>query len=201
MPDNNDPPKQGQDQDQHVLSQSTSSPYPSNTGRPGIGTIPRTIPLYLNSPSGSRTGNKHYTSHSVGSLPSNYSPTNQEGEDVEQDPATKNLTASLTNRGNFTPLMQTSTGTRYGLALSGGVGVHATGYASPSPRKWGAVTPLCPRCMKNVYFAEQVKPLSLQKSSTHLFRTGQGRWQNVPQDLSEMRRVWYFLVFEQVGGS
>jgi uncharacterized paraquat-inducible protein A len=57
----------------------------------------------------------------------------------------------------MTPLNQTSTGTRYGVALKGGVAVNVTGLASPSPRKWGVGTPVCPRCMKNVYFAEQVK--------------------------------------------
>lgn len=47
-------------------------------------------------------------------------------------------------------LNQTATGTRYGAALSGSM---------TSPVKtWGlgGVTPVCPRCGKNVYFAEQV---------------------------------------------
>ncbi|KAJ7584913.1 hypothetical protein C8J56DRAFT_1166152 [Mycena floridula] len=48
------------------------------------------------------------------------------------------------------PIMQTATGTRYGAAL-GAVG-------TPSPaRKWGGTTPTCPKCMKSVYFAEQIK--------------------------------------------
>jgi hypothetical protein len=147
-----------------VSEPTTSSPYPSNIGRPGIGTIPRTIPLYLNNGNGSRTGYNHYTSHSLGSVPSKYCPTKAEGEAVEDDLATKNYTNSRQGDGialdqnlnNFTPLKQTSTGTRYGVALSGGVGAHMTGSASPSPRKWGVGTPVCPRCMKNVYFAEQV---------------------------------------------
>jgi hypothetical protein len=51
------------------------------------------------------------------------------------------------------PLIQTSTGTRYGAALS------RTGFDSgPSPKKWGGTTPICPRCGDNVYFAEQVHP-------------------------------------------
>ena len=159
------------EEDQDFVSEPSSSPYLSNTGRPGIGTIPRTIPLYLNG-NGSRTGYKHYTSQSVGSVPSNYSPTKGEREEDENDLVTKSFTGSiphtdgsdggialdwnLASSGNFTPLTQTSTGTRYGVALSGGVGVHMTGSTSPGPKKWGAGTPVCPRCMKNVYFAEQV---------------------------------------------
>ena len=163
MAGNDDPLEQEEDRD--FVSESSTLSYPSNTGRPGIGTIPRTIPLYLNNGNGSRTGYKHYTSHSVGSVPSNYSPTKGEGEQVEDDLVTKSFSESvprtaldrnLGTYGNFTPLKQTSTGTRYGVALTGGVGVHMTGSASPSPRKWGAGTPVCPRCMKNVYFAEQV---------------------------------------------
>jgi hypothetical protein len=152
-----------------VSERTTSSPYPSNTGRPGIGTIPRTIPLYLSSPNGSRTGYNHYTSHSVGSVPSNYSPTKGEGEEVGADLASKSYNndpgpgIALDRNLGMTPLRETSTGTRYGVALKGGVGVNMTGSASPSPRKFGVGTPVCPRCLKNVYFAEQVSCVSFQK--------------------------------------
>jgi len=150
------------EEDPALVSGPSTSPYPSNTGRPGIGTIPRTIPLYLSNGNGSRTGYNHYTSHSVGSVPSNYSPTKGEGEEVGADLATKSYNndggpgIALDRNLGVTPLKQTSTGTRYGVALKG-VGVNMTGSASPSPRKWGVGTPVCPRCMKNVYFAEQVK--------------------------------------------
>jgi hypothetical protein len=157
------------EEDRAIVSEPTTS-YPSNIGRPGIGTIPRTIPLYLSNGNGSRTGYNHYTSHSVGSVPSNSPPTKGEGEEVGVDPATKSYNnnggpgiALDRNLGNSTPLKQTSTGTRYGVALTGGVGVNVTGLASPSPRKWGVGTPVCPRCMKNVYFAEQVSFVSFQK--------------------------------------
>jgi len=148
------------EEDQGLVSKSSTSPqlsYPSNTGRPGIGTIPRTIPLYLNNGNGSRTGYKHYTSHSVGSVPSNYSPAKGGVEDDLPHGGAIALDRNLGTYGNFTPVKQTSTGTRYGVALTGGVDVHITGSANPSPRKWGTGTPVCPRCMKNVYFAEQVK--------------------------------------------
>jgi len=155
-------------EDRAFVSKPTSSPYPSNIGRPGIGTIPRTIPLYLNNGNRSRTGYNHYTSHSVGSVPSKFSPAIVEGEEAEVDLVTKSYSNNdhggggiapdqRMYDGNLSPLKQASTGTRYGVALTGGVGVHMTGSASPSPRKWGVGTPVCPRCMKNVYFAEQVK--------------------------------------------
>jgi len=154
MTDNDDPSEP--EEDQGFVSHSTQLSYPSNTGRPGIGTIPRTIPLYLNNGNGSRTGYKHYTSHSIGSVPT------QGGAEIKDGlPGGGGggiaLDQNLGTYSNLTPLKQTSTGTRYGIALTGGVGVHMTGSASPSPRKWGTGTPVCPRCMKNVYFAEQVK--------------------------------------------
>ena len=156
------------EQEENFVSAPTSSPFPSNTGRPGIGTIPRTIPLYLSNGNGSRTGYNHYTSHSVGSVPSNFPPTKGEGEEVGANLATKNYNNNggpgiALDRNNLTPLKQTSTGTRYGVALTGGVGVNTTGSASPSPRKWGVGTPVCPRCTKNVYFAEQVSCVFFQK--------------------------------------
>ena len=173
MAGNDNDPLEREEDRALVPESATHSPYPSNTGRPGIGTIPRTIPLYLSNGNGSRTGYNHHTSHSVGSVPSNYSPTKEEGEEVGVDLATKNyhnnggpgiaLDRNLGMYGNVTPLKQTSTGTRYGVALTGGVGVNVTGSGSLSPRKWGVGTPVCPRCTKNVYFAEQVSCVSFQK--------------------------------------
>jgi len=51
------------------------------------------------------------------------------------------------------PMMSTATGTRYGVALTGG------GNANAGTRQWGGGTPICPRCDKSVYFAEQVKAI------------------------------------------
>ena len=76
------------------------------------------------------------------------SPNGRTGTGLRQ---TVPLSPSKTGFGSeqFTPLRQTSTGTRYGVALGGG------GTPSPS-RQWGGGTPQCGRCGKSVYFAEQV---------------------------------------------
>ncbi|KAF8954427.1 hypothetical protein BDZ97DRAFT_1928279 [Flammula alnicola] len=142
---------------------SSSHAYPSHTGRPGIGTIPRTIPLYLNGSGAARTPYKHHTSHSVGSIPSRStsSPTSsspssrsREAEDISFSGPNNVTPLGRNNTGarfgspgtfsNISPLKQTATGTRYGIVLSGGnanggsgVGVHMTGTGG-SPRKWGA---------------------------------------------------------------
>ncbi len=52
------------------------------------------------------------------------------------------------------PLSASTTGTRYGAALTGELRSMPTGGAT---RQWGSGTPQCPRCSKNVYFAEQVR--------------------------------------------
>ncbi|KAH7924439.1 LIM-domain-containing protein [Leucogyrophana mollusca] len=51
------------------------------------------------------------------------------------------------------PLRPTATGTRYGVALSGGAPT------SPAKQWGGGTTPVCPRCGKSVYFAEQMKAI------------------------------------------
>ncbi|KAF8885667.1 hypothetical protein BD779DRAFT_1733045 [Infundibulicybe gibba] len=92
---------------------------------------------------------RHHVSNSLGSIPR-----------INQYPFT-NVTlerSSANTQDPIRPLVQTSTGTmgtRYGSALGGSISVNVTG--SGSPRRWGAETPQCPKCSKNVYFAEQVK--------------------------------------------
>ncbi|KAG5646147.1 hypothetical protein DXG03_004200 [Asterophora parasitica] len=117
---------------------------PSNSGR--FGGLPRTVPL---TPTRSRPG--HFPSNSVGSTPAQF---------------TGGTPAHSTGAIQFTggspapvsPIKQTATGTRYGVALGGTMPVQFTGGMGGSPRKWGAAsTPTCPRCGKSVYFAEQVK--------------------------------------------
>lgn len=70
--------------------------------------------------------------------------------DGPQRPQTGGTTGAITlGRTNVVaPLVQTSTGTRYGRGL--------TGVGGGSNRQWGGGTPVCPKCGKLVYFAEQV---------------------------------------------
>jgi hypothetical protein len=77
-------------------------------------------------------------------------------------PATLGRANSFTGTGasaspgarRIAPLAASTTGTRYGAGLMGELRSTATG--SPV-RQWGGGTPQCPRCTKNVYFAEQVR--------------------------------------------
>jgi len=137
-----------EEQDDKVDDQAqfTSHPHPAsptfagastNTGR-GVTGFPRTVPL-----SPSKTDQNH-------------SPVDLDDASLSPPkslPATLGQSNSSASAQSFekanTPLKQTSTGTKYGAALSG---------TTPSPaRKWGGGTPQCPRCGKSVYFAEQVK--------------------------------------------
>jgi len=59
----------------------------------------------------------------------------------------------ITGTRGIAPLAASTTGTRYGAGLMGELRSTPTG--SPV-RQWGGGTPQCPRCTKNVYFAEQV---------------------------------------------
>ncbi|KAF9238377.1 hypothetical protein BU15DRAFT_47827 [Melanogaster broomeanus] len=112
----------------------------TDTERVGDIQLPRTVPL---SPSKSTSGPK----------------TAGRGDSLSIEQPTSPLKSSLTGFGSSlggagvgtTPLKQTPTGTRYGTAL---------GFTGASPGKtWGlgGATPVCPRCGKNVYFAEQMK--------------------------------------------
>ncbi|KAG6853858.1 hypothetical protein C0991_000619 [Blastosporella zonata] len=115
----------------------SSAATPSNTGRPGLGGIPRTVPLTptRSVPYGSYASpaRRHLANNSIGGTPSQTS-----GDtDLNSTPAIR-------------PIVPTATGTRYGAAL--------TSNLTGSPKRWGASTnPSCPRCGKSVYFAEQIK--------------------------------------------
>ncbi|KAL4063956.1 hypothetical protein V8B97DRAFT_1904451 [Scleroderma yunnanense] len=121
-------------------SESNSVVLEANTttiGRGGGFQFPRTIPA---DSSGFTSGIPGVPGESNNGLP------------IERPPSPlKPISTGLMMTGSLSPLKQTSTGTRYGLTLGG---------VSTSPVKsWGlgGATPACPRCGKNVYFAEQIK--------------------------------------------
>jgi hypothetical protein len=130
---------------------------PTNTGRPGHGGIPRTVPL-----SPTRSGSygarpRHLPSKSAGSISTAPSMADNNGLAgmASAGGSESNVNQRTMDSEPVRPLVQTATGTRYGAALGGGVAVQMTG--NGSPRKWGSGTPSCPRCGKSVYFAEQVR--------------------------------------------
>ncbi|KAI9455406.1 hypothetical protein F5148DRAFT_391953 [Russula earlei] len=112
----------------------------SHVGRSEDG-LPRTVPLAE-------------TTDRAPSPPKRSSPT-------PGSPATLGRTHTLGGNGangtrRVVPLVASTTGTRYGAGLLGELRASPTG--SPA-RQWGGGTPQCPRCSKNVYFAEQVKAI------------------------------------------
>ncbi|KAH7911798.1 hypothetical protein BJ138DRAFT_1005893 [Hygrophoropsis aurantiaca] len=137
-----------EDEDNHESLEGHVSPLftgtTTNSGR-GPGGLPRTVPL-----SPSKSG--HDCSKADTLLPGGIN------EDVNQSssatPGRFNISARSPEKVTTPlPLRPTATGTRYGIALAGG--------NSPSPAKqWGGgTTPICPRCGKSVYFAEQMKAI------------------------------------------
>jgi hypothetical protein len=111
---------------------------PSHVGR-SEGGLPRTVPL-------------------AGTPDRAASPTKRLASNLNS-PVTLGRANSINGSGaigarRVAPLTANTTGTRYGAALMGELRSTATG--SPV-RQWGGGTPQCPRCTKNVYFAEQVR--------------------------------------------
>ena len=124
----------------------------ATTGRPGFGDIPRMISLTPTRGSVTSAQSRHYPNNSVDSTR-----TSSPKIPFSRFAGTPATIVETQNQIEITrPLAQTSTGTRYGAALGGGVGIQVG-----SPNKWGAGTPSCPRCGKSVYFAEQVGHLLL----------------------------------------
>ena len=112
---------------------------PSHVGR-SEGGLPRTIPLATSTP-------------------------DRAASPTKRPSPTLNISATLGRANSFSgngapgqrriaPLAASTTGTRYGAALMGEL--RSTNTGSPA-RQWGSGTPKCPRCTKNVYFAEQVR--------------------------------------------
>jgi len=122
-----------------ALSPLIKTNMPSNSGRHGQGNFPRTIPLSPNK-SAQPSTDSNPNPKSPSPVPR---PLHNSSRSVESIPLVSSLVA-------------TTTGTRYGELLNR-ASVNLTGTSGGSPRRWGADTPTCPRCSRNVYFAEQVK--------------------------------------------
>jgi len=75
------------------------------------------------------------------------------GVDTPQRPQKDGMMSAVTlgRKNVMVPLVPTSTGTRYGRGL--------TGVSGGTNRQWGGGTPICPKCGKSVYFAEQTKAI------------------------------------------
>jgi hypothetical protein len=87
---------------------------------------------------------------------------------------------TLGRKDVMAPLVPTSTGTRYGRGL--------TGVAGGTNRQWGGGTPVCPKCGKLVYFAEQVskKQLIYLGSDVETVYGDEGNRANFPQRMSAL---------------
>ncbi|KAI0799822.1 hypothetical protein BC629DRAFT_1285080 [Irpex lacteus] len=101
---------------------------------------------------GSGVGTPSHTGRGVGGLP----------RTVPLGAAIRSPSAMSNGRTMHVPLAPASIGVRYGAALGGGGGNGRFG--SPmtpmgTGRQWGGGTPVCPKCQKTVYFAEQVKAI------------------------------------------
>ena len=157
---------------------------PSHVGR-SEGGLPRTVPL-------------------AGTPDRATSPTKRPAPTMNS-PATLGRANSISGSGavgarRIGPLTASTTGTRYGAALMGELRSTATG--SPG-RQWGGGTPQCPRCTKNVYFAEQVRRfgclLGWHSNSQLVWikkKLGESHWQDVAQSVSSLFGVWHVPRFE-----
>lgn len=138
----------------------SGGPTPSHTGR-GTGGLPRTVPL----------GAAIIRSTSPTKLPTGPTPTTTGSSDSEDGshgaiedvrPIVSSnagpATPSTNGRTISVPLVPTGTGVRYGAALGGRMASPMTPMGTG--RQWGGGTPVCPKCQKTVYFAEQVRPFS-----------------------------------------
>ncbi|EGO20346.1 hypothetical protein SERLADRAFT_453022 [Serpula lacrymans var. lacrymans S7.9] len=114
---------------------------PTHSGR-GLGGLPRTVPF---SPTKTEFGRTHVSTVSNGDK---LEPSQISAVTLGRSSSS---TSAMEQTPKTSPLKPTATGTRYGMALSGAI-------HSPSPSKqWGGTNPICPRCGKSVYFAEQMK--------------------------------------------
>lgn len=170
---------------------------PTNTGRPGHGGIPRTVPLSPTRSSSYGTRPRHLPSTSVGLISNTQAVVGNNGM-ISAGGNESGVSQRVVENDFIRPLVQTATGTRYGAALGGGVSTQMTG--NGSPRKWGAGTPSCPRCGKSVYFAEQVCPYITIIPIDAYLRTGESGGKDVSQELLAMYRVQYISGFQSAEG-
>jgi hypothetical protein len=158
---------------------------PSHAGR-SEGGLPRTVPL---------TG-----------TPDRVPSPTKRPVPISNSPATLSRANTLGGNGatgmrRIAPLAASTTGTRYGAALMGDLRSTPTG--SPV-RQWGGGSPQCPRCNKNVYFAEQVRLTS--KAVCPPFKLtvvgiiDEGDWQDMAQSVPSLLGVWHVARFEPPHG-
>lgn len=108
---------------------------PSHNGR-GAGGLPRTVPLDATMAGPPRT------------------PSPVKVQPTVAEPESASLTGDGATSGRMTiPLGIATTGIRYGAALSGRM---TSPVATTPMRQWGGGTPVCGKCQKTVYHAEQV---------------------------------------------
>ncbi|KAJ3566723.1 hypothetical protein NP233_g6824 [Leucocoprinus birnbaumii] len=132
------------------LNDSSSSwPIPQNNSAPAIPNRPTHNSSYsIGSNSSARSfqpGNKGFSGPSFSTL--------------GRSNNTTSTALNLLEKEGINPLVQTSTGTRYGAALGGTMSINVSGTptgGSPA-RRWNVETPICPKCSQRVYFAEQSK--------------------------------------------
>jgi len=109
-------------------------------GRIGINDLPSRLPLSPTKRGGD--DDKEEEGWSTDGVP-----------DAPQRPQAGGTTDAIawSRKNVVAPVVQTSTGTRYGRGL--------TGVGGGTNRQWGGSTPVCPNCGKLVYFAEQTKAI------------------------------------------
>lgn len=129
-------------QDSPIATSPSGSPLagrPSNTGRYGPDGLPRTVPL---SPTQALDDDDRPPEHD------------------DQDPETKltpsKAMAPVAERYASAAAVQRRHMTGDGVESPRPIARTLTG-GSPSPRKYGGDNPICARCTKSVFFAEQVR--------------------------------------------
>lgn len=114
---------------------------------------------------------------------------------VNDTHSTPRLSSVTLGRSNSTPmasLQPTPTGSRYGAALGGG--------GSPVKVFSAGVTPVCPRCEKSVYFAEQVCFPETDVGSTDVRGIDEGHRKDLAQGMSAVQGVQYSVGFKEIDG-